>query len=194
MRRTGAARRRPVVPMMADHLPGRLMRRILAIFIAILLATTPTLVVAQSVDATSDATLAAEGAAADTTDAEGDATESMAPVLTDAPERRDGKGDEIAIGVIAGSCFVAGAAFLVVASNRRDDLDRVEGTTLYADEQRRIYQQQDEGNRLLGYSLIGVGLLASAGLAVLIHNDGPELSVAPTANRRGGGFAFGARF
>lgn len=166
------------------------MRRTVALLIALSLALTPTFVVAQTADAVPTDT--DEAATSDATAGETEA--SMAPVITEEPPSRDGKGDEIAIGVVAGSCFVAGAAFLVVASNRRDDLDRVEGTTLYANEQRRIYQQQDEGNRLLGYSLIGVGLLATAGLAVLIHNDGPELTVAPSASRRGGGLAFGARF
>jgi hypothetical protein len=187
------------------------MRRILALLVAASLALTPTLVVAQSsdgattqqteVDSTSAGTHAGEGESEASDGASPPEPElvetsdsAISPVLTDAPTRRDGPGDEIAIGVVAGSCFIAGASFLVVASNRRDELDRVEGSTLYSNEQRRILQQQDEGNRLLGYSLLGVGLLASAGLAVLIHDDGPELSVAPTATRRGGGLAFGARF
>jgi len=133
---------------------------------------------------------------------QGDGAMEMAVTPTNSElsaDERTGNGDVIALGVISGASVAGGIAYLIAASNTRDDLDAVEGTSLFDRSEERRLDQQESSQSLLGYTLLGIGVATAGGFTYVLlsrrrENADSSVAVTPVVTRRFQGFSLAAEF
>jgi len=163
-------------------------------------------------DAASDESVsagdAAESDAAETDAAEGDAAEADADTTDDHEEGEEDEhaettawtndtsdpnytGELVALGVITTLGVGGGIAYLVGAGSTNRELQDVQGSSLFDDDQRIVLEQTRNTQRVLGYTLLSVGVVSAAGFTYLLvkqsQRGSSELVAAPIPMRGGGG-------
>lgn len=116
----------------------------------------------------------------------GDAGDASVSPVVIADTADDGGVDAstVAFGVVSGAALAGGIAFLLAAKSTGEDLAAVDGTLIIDTNNRLVLRQEQESQRIIGYTLIGIGVVAGTAMTwKLVGADeddgGASVSVAP---------------
>ncbi len=105
-------------------------------------------------------------------------------IVADAEDDGGVDASTVAFGVVSGAAIAGGIAFLLTARSTGEQLDAVDGTLIIDTNNRLVLRQEQESQRIIGYTLIGIGVVAGTAMTwKLVGADeddgGASLSVAP---------------
>lgn len=104
-------------------------------------------------------------------------------VIADAEDDGGVDAGTVAFGVVSGASLAGGVAFLLAARATGEDLDAVDGDLIIDTNNRLVLRQEQESQRIIGYTLIGVGVVAGTAMTWRLlganEDDGASVSIAP---------------